>query len=212
MSSRKNLAVAVLFAAMLVLAVFAGSRTVPATSVSSATTANSAPSAVVAVDSGDPTATAEAWKRTPAAALPGEVLVIPNSTDPACPERIADSGTRAALVLTEATVCSADPATRDAARLGTLHKAAEQARASRASLVLIGDGWTQAPPLAVADPANQQQVGAAVLQAAVDGSLPNLRDLSVSVVAPAPSANEKAVWDAYFTAAGARRVEWLGGA
>jgi len=210
MSSRKNLAVAVLFAAMLVVAVFAGSRTVPTTSVASTVSAKSVPSAVVAVDSVNPTATADAWKRTPAAALPGEVLVIPTSGDPACPERLASSGNRTSEVLVEAVACSADPAARDAARLATLQKAADQARASQASLVLIGEDWTKGLPLQVTDPGNQQQVGAAILQAAADGTLPNLRGLSVSVIAPVPAATDKAVWDAYFTAAGARRVEWLG--
>lgn len=145
----------------------------------------------------------------PAASLPGQVVVIPASTDPACPERIADSGTRAVQVVTEVAACSADPATRTAARAATLRQAATQARSSRTSLVLLGEGWTQSLPLPVANPADQKQIGEAVLAVAGAGQLPNLRGLTVVIAAPAPAATDKAVWDAYFTAAGARKVEWV---
>ena len=207
--SRKDALVAVLVAAVIAISLLVGGRAMPATQATSANAAAAAPSLVVAVDSADPQAVAAAWRAVPAAALPGQVLVIPASADPACPERIADSGTRAGDVIAEAVACSADSSSRAAARAATLQRAAEQARDSRTALVLLGDGWTQSLPLPVADPADKQQIGAAVLGAAGAGQLPDLRGLTVTVAAPAPAAAEKGVWDAYFTAAGARRVEWV---
>ena len=199
-------------AAVIAISLLVGGRAMPAPSVASASAAVSAPSLVVAVDSADPQAVAAAWRSVPAAALPGQVLVIPASTDPACPERIADSGTRADAVLVEAAACSADPNARATARSATLQRAAAQARDSRTSLVLLGEGWTQSLPLPVTDPADATQIGNAVLIMAGAGQLPNLRGLTVTVAAPVPaSAAERSVWDAYFTAAGARRVEWVKG-
>ena len=210
--SRKDAVIAVLVAAVIAISLLVSGRTLPTSQATSATaSAANAPSLVVAVDSADPQAVAAAWRSVPAAALPGQVLVIPATSDPACPERIADSGTRADEVLTEAVTCSADPAARAAARSATLQRAAAQARESRTSLVLLGESWTQSLPLPVADPADQQQIGAAVLAVAGAGQMPNLRGLSVTVAAPVPAAAEKSVWDAYFTAAGARRVEWVKG-
>lgn len=204
--------VAVVVAAVIAISLLVGGRAMPASQATSATvSAANAPSLVVAVDSADPQAVAAAWRSVPASALPGQVLVIPATTDPACPERIADSGTRADAVLTEAVACSADPTARAAARSATLQRSAAAARDSRTSLVLLGEGWTQSLPLPVADPADQQQIGAAVLSVAGAGQLPNLRGLSVTVAAPVPVASDKAVWDAYFTASGARRVEWVKG-
>ena len=204
--------VAVLVAAIIAVSLLFGGRAMPTSQAVSATAAAApAPSLVVAVDSADPQAVAAAWRSVPAAALPGQVLVIPASTDAACPERIADSGSRAGEVLAEAVACSADPTARAAARSATLQRAAAQARESRTSLVLLGEGWTQSLPLPVADPTDQKQIGAAVLAVAGAGQMPNLRGLTVTVAAPVPAAAEKAVWDAYFTAAGARRVEWVKG-
>lgn len=210
--SRKDAIVAVLVAAVMALTIIASGRDLPASGVATTaatSSATAAPSLVVAVDSADPAAVAAAWRAVPAASLPGQVLVMPASTDPACPQRIADSGSRAAEVLTEVTACSADPAARAAARSATLREAASQARAARTSLVLLGEGWTQSLPLPVADPTQQKQIGDAVLAVASAGQLPNLRGLTVVIAAPVPPASEKAVWDAYFTAAGARKVEWV---
>lgn len=211
--SRKDAIVAALVAAVMALTIIASGREFPATGVTktSATTASAAeaPSLVVAVDSADPAAVAAAWRAVPAASLPGQVLVIPASNDPTCPQRIADSGMRAAEVLTEVTACSVDPAARASARSATLREAAAQARASRTSLVLLGEGWTQSVPLPVNDPTQAKQIGDAVLAVAAAGQLPNLRGLTVVIAAPVPPPTEKAVWDAYFTAAGARKVEWV---
>ena len=208
--SPKDAIVAVLVAGVMALTIFAGSgeRPTPGVATTSAVTAE-APSLVVAVDSADPTAVAQAWRSVPAAALPGQVLVLPASTDPACPQRIADSGSRAAQVLTEATACSVDPATRATARSATLREAAHQARTSRTSLVLLGEGWTQSLPLPVADPSDPAQIGEVVLAVAGAGQLPNMRGLTVVIAALLPTETDKPVWDAYFTAAGARKVEWV---
>lgn len=211
--SRKDAVVALLVAAVMALTLLAGSRELPASGITANSTttaaAPGAPSLVVAVDSADPAAVADSWRSVPAASLPGQVLVIPASTDPACPQRIADSGTRAALVVTEVATCSVDTGARAAARSATLREAAEQARASRTSLVLLGEGWTQSLPLPVANPADQRSIGAAVLAVAGAGQLPNLRGLTVVIAAPVPPEPAKSVWDAYFTASGARKVEWV---
>lgn len=212
--SRKDAIVAVLVAAVMALTIIASGRDfstagLSTTGLSTTSAATAAPSLVVAVDSADPAAVAAAWQAVPAASLPGQVLVLPASTNPACPQRIADSGSRAAEVLAEVTACSADPAGRAAARSATLREAASQARAARTSLVLLGEGWTQSLPLPVADPTQQKQIGDAVLAVAGAGQLPNLRGLTVVIAAPVPQTSEKAVWDAYFTAAGARKVEWV---
>lgn len=127
-----------------------------------------------------------------------------------CVQRFADSGTAAERAVKEVATCVAtDPVARDAARELTLDLAAQEAQESGAGLVLIGDGWSTSLPLGVTDANDPQQVGVAILAARVDQRLPDLTGLTVTILASPPTAANKAVWDAYFLATGARSAEWI---
>jgi hypothetical protein len=205
---REAIAIILAALAVVVVAVFA-SRSTTAVAPTAAVD-STAPSVVIAVDAIDPRAAVSAWRAAPAAHLPGRVLVLPTSVNPSCVQRTAESGAATERAVEEVATCvAADPAARDAARELTLNLAAQEAQRAGTGLVLVGDGWTKSLPLSVADPANPQQVGVAILAARVDQRLPNLTGLKVTVVAAPPSAVDKAVWDAYFLATEVDKAEWI---
>lgn len=205
---REAVAIVVAALAVLLVVLFASRSTTAVAPTSSAEA--SAPAVVVAVDAVDPEAAVSAWRSASAAQLPGRVLVLPTSANPTCVQRFAESGTAAERAVKEVATCvAADPTARDAARELTVNLAAQEAQKAGTGLVLIGDGWTSSLPLGVTDAANTEQVGVAILAARVDQRLPDMSGLSVTVVAAPPTTANKAVWEAYFVASGAKGLEWI---
>ncbi len=161
------------------------------------------PSAVVAVSSSDRGAASRWWRE---AGIPGAVLVVPPASAPQCGSRTSAPGAGEDAIA-EAVACSAG--NPDRAVTASLRAAADDARATGAPLVLLGEGWLAAPPVPVQGPGDVSDVQRSISAAKVAGVIPPLNGTSVVLIGPAPDSGVKQTWDAYLAAAGAAEVRWV---
>lgn len=167
------------------------------------------PDTAVAVNSSSVDGAAAAWNATSLRTLPGEILVLPPSSSPGCPDLTVDAS-RASGAIAETVVCAAGDTARVTASATSLREAADAVRGGSGAMVLLGDGWTVKPPVPI-DPSQMGNPGAvarALKDAQLAGAVVDLSGIRVVVAGPQPTTVVKRIWDAYFSAAGAAGVEW----
>lgn len=173
------------------------------------TTAATGPDTAVSVNSSSIAGAAAAWNATSLRTLPGDILVLPPSSSPACPDLTVDAA-RAARSIEETVSCAAGDTARVTSSSTSLREAADAVRGHDGSMVLLGDGWTIKPPvpIEVSQQGNPAAVARAVKDAQLAGAVVDLQGIKVVVAGPQPTPVVKRIWDAYFSAAGAAGVEW----
>ena len=166
---------------------------------------------VAVVNASDPAAATAAWSGVPQPDDTARVLVVGPSSATNCGMQdvpIASAPTAVAAMA----ACSAPDPARLTTVPATLRAAADDARAATSPIVLIGDGWTSAPPVSMtaaelADPAATTRV---IKNAQLAGVIP---ELSGSPVTFAPTTDVdpaiRRAWELYLSAAGVGSVVWL---
>ena len=186
--------------------VFLGQRSMGAEAVA----AHPVRTTVAVVNASDPNAAAAAWSTGPTPSTPTVLVMGPTSAAGCGLQEVPVAD--AAPAITAMAACSTGDPARVTAVPATLRAAADDARAASSPIVLIGDGWTSAPPVPMtatelSDPAATERV---INNAQLAGVIPELAGIPVTF-APT-SAVDPAImraWERYFAAAGAGSVVWL---
>ncbi|MCB9411886.1 MAG: hypothetical protein H6525_03420 [Actinobacteria bacterium] len=164
---------------------------------------------VVAVNSESPASAAAAWNATALRTLPGSVVIVPPSSSTQCPDVEAEAA-RAAAAIERTVVCSATDPFRLANAHASLRHSINVTQGRVGSLVLLGEGWTEQPPVPLPEAqwGDPMAVAIAVQYAENSGTLPDMSGIDVVIAGPPPTPELRTFWDAYFEAAGASTVEW----
>jgi hypothetical protein len=164
---------------------------------------------VVAVNTDSAESARTSWNATALRTLPGSVLLLPPVSATSCADTEVVAA-RAAEAIAETAQCISDDPNPRESTTASLAAAVEASKGRVGSLVLLGQGWTGAPPVAI-DPSRIDDpiaVALAIREAQLAGAIPDMEGIDVVMAGPPPSVEVRRAWDQYFAIAGANSVEW----